>query len=126
MRKQAHPLIAFKGLTQPQVNQIDGWLKEHPFRKVSEIIQEKFQRYISKSTLQRFATWRCANEALGSSPQAVAAAEEINQFAATAKPNFSAATIHLLDQQAFQLTLTRQDDEDLQALKDILFLIHRH
>ena len=85
MRKQAQPLIAFKGLTQAQVNQIDEWLKEHPFRKVSEIIQEKFQRYISKSILQRFATWRCAKEALGSSPEAVAAAEEINQFAATAK-----------------------------------------
>ncbi len=126
MRKQAHPLITFEGLTQAQVNQIDHWLKEHPVRKVVEIIREKFQRYISKSTLQRFATWRCAKEALGASPEAVAAAQEINQFAATAKTTFSAATIHLLEQQAFQLALTRQDDEDLKALKDILFLIHRH
>ncbi|HTG45723.1 MAG TPA: hypothetical protein VK633_14470 [Verrucomicrobiae bacterium] len=124
--KQPRPIKALEGLTDDQLNQLAEWVDLHSYRKAVELAHANFGRSIPKTTLQRFIAHRRAAQVLDDSPEALNAAREINRFAATAETNFSAATLHLLERQAFELALARSDQEDLDALKDLLFLLQRH
>jgi hypothetical protein len=123
---QPRPQKALVGLTDDQLNQLAEWIEVHSYRKAVELAREKFQRYIPKTTLQRFIAHGRAKEVLDDSPDSLEAAREINRFAATAETDFSSATIHILERQAFELALARQDNEDLDTLKDLMFLLQRH
>lgn len=120
------PLSALEGLTSDDLNLLATWLDQYSYRKVVELAEAEFKRRIPKTTLQRFAARNSTRALLDDSPDALQAATEINQFAATACTAFSDATLHILERRAFELVLILRTEKQMAALKDLLFLSHKH
>jgi hypothetical protein len=125
MRK-LRKLKSLEGLSNEQVNLLAEWVEAHPYRKAVELVREKFGRYVSKSALHRFRARRVVVEIREETPEALQAAREVNRFAARAEANFSAATVHLLERQAFDLALAGKDEEDLERLKALMWMLQRN
>src|SRR5437868_4046846 len=120
-------LSELDGLSETDLHQIDAWLDEYGYRKTARLASEKFNRTISSNTIGRFATRAAPKDFLDDSPEAQETAGQILQFAATGQPQFTEASIHVLEQTAFKLTFScTHRAEDMKALQQISTMLFRH
>jgi hypothetical protein len=122
-----HSHSSFAQFTQDQLLQISAWLDDHIYEQVIKLTKNKYKRIVSRSALQRFYRGTAFKNRLAETPDTEAAAAQILQFAATGQPNFTQASLNVLEQTAFQLSATcHQQPEDLAILNRITHIITRH
>jgi hypothetical protein len=120
-------LSELNGLSQDDRHQIDAWLDEYGYRKTARLASEKFNRTISRNTIERFANRAAPKDFLDDSPDAQETAGQILQFAVSGQPQFTEASIHVLEQTAFKLTFScTHRAEDMKALQQIQTMLFRH
>src|SRR5437868_15293285 len=120
-------LSELNGLSEQDLEQIDQWLDEFSYRKTARLASQKFNTPIGKRTNERSATRAAPKDFLDDSPEAQETAGQILQFAATRQPQFTDASIHVLEQTAFKLTFScTHRAEDMKALQQISTMLFRH
>src|SRR5687767_4053757 len=115
-----------KDLNPDQLSQLRDFISDLGYRKAAEHASKEFNRPIHKTALQRFIR-RCAPaEFLEDTPDAEQATRQILQFAADGQPDFTEATLRVLEQTAFQLSFTcTVTDEDMNALQKVSAVLCR-
>src|SRR4051812_7939017 len=120
-------LSELNGLSETDLEQIDQWLDEFSYRKTARLASQKFNRAIHRRTIERFANRAAPKDFLDDSPEAEQTATQILQFAASGQTKFTEASVHVLEQTAFKLTLVcTQRKEDMQALNQISAMLFRY
>ena len=120
-------LSELNGLSETDLEQIDQWLDEFSYRKTARLASQKFNRTISRRTIERFANRAAPKDFLDDSAETKETAGQILQFAASGQAQFTEASVHVLEQTAFKLTFTcTQRTEDMQALSQIQTMLFRH
>src|SRR6476659_9366346 len=90
-------------LTEPQRHQLADWLESETLDQCVQLVKREFGSEIPRSTLNRFRK-RCElTDFLDTSPESARVRAEIINAAASGKPNFSQATVDLLEKQSFEL-----------------------
>jgi hypothetical protein len=120
------PLPRIDALSDGQRQQLVDWLSTFTLDQCVELVKEKFGSEICRSTLNRFRK-RCEHTAyLDTSPDSARARAEIINAASSGKPNFSQATVDLLEKEAFELAHDTRDPEAVRALKDLFGLVLKY
>src|SRR6476661_708559 len=110
------PLEKIDTLTEAQRHQLVDWLESQTLDQCVDLVKKEFGAEIPRSTLNRFRK-RCEHTAsLDSSPDSARARAELINAAASGKPNFSQATVDLLDKHAFELADDTRNPESVRAL----------
>ena len=122
-----HPKSSLAVFTPEQLTQISIWVQTEKYDKASDLIFEKFGQKISTGALCRFFRNHVAIvEQLEDTPETAAAAAEILQLAANTNHKFTEASLHVLEQTAFKLSLTcAHKTSDLDLLNRINNIICR-
>jgi hypothetical protein len=113
-------------LTDEQRQQLADWLESHTLDDCVDLVKNEFGTEIPRSTINRFRK-RCElADFLDTSPDSARARAEIINAAGSGKPNFSQATVDLLEKQAFELADDTRNPESLRALKDLFGLVLKY
>ena len=121
-----HPHSSFAAFTKDQLVQISAWLDDHIYDEVIKLTKNKYKRTLSRSALNRFYLGTALKNRLADTPDTEAAAAQILEYAATGQPNFTEASLRVLEQTGFQLSATcHQQPEDLAILNRITQIITR-
>src|ERR1051325_8663173 len=124
--KRYPPLPRIDALEEHQRLQLAEWLLNETLAKADELLKETYNIEIPRTNLHRFKK-RCELEAiLDKSEESSAARAELINAAASGKPDFSAATLQVLERQMFEFSLSHNDPEQRQALNAIAGWIHKH
>ena len=117
---------SFAQFTRDQLLQISTWLDDHTYDEVTDLIKKEYGPEISKSALQRFYSKTAFKNHLAQTPETAEAAAQVLEFAATGQPNFTDASLRVLEQTAFQLSPTcHKQPADLDTLNRITTIICR-
>src|SRR2546423_2157800 len=120
-------LSELNGLSETDLEQIDQWLDEFSYRKTARLASQKFNRTISRRTIERFANRAVPKDFLDDSADTKETAGQILQFAASGQPQFTEASICVLEQTAFKLSFPcTHRAEDMKALMQIHPMLSRH
>ncbi len=120
-------LTKLENLTDQQLHTVSTDVEIIGFRQASAKATSELGRDIDTSTVQRFVARGSAKEFLDETPDTAAAATEILRYAATGIPNFTDATVQVLDQTAFKLSLVcTRTEEEMKALTQVNTMLHRH
>ena len=123
---QKSPYSSFAQFTRDQLLQISAWLDDHTYDEVTDLIKKEYGPEISKSALQRFYSKTAFKNHLAQTPETAEAAAQVLEFAATGQPNFTDASLRVLEQTAFQLSPTcHKQPADLDTLNRITTIICR-
>jgi hypothetical protein len=115
------------GLSEADLQQLNQLLDQFPYRKATKMASQKFNRTISVGTLIRFGVRSSPKDFLDDCEHTKETAAQILHFAASGEPQFTEASVHVLEQTAFKLTFTcTQRTEDMQALSQIQTMLFRH
>src|SRR5215470_1650846 len=120
------PLEKIDALPEDYRQQLADWLQSHTLDQCVELAKEKLGADIPRSTLNRFRKRVELTDYLDTSPESARARAEIINAAASGKPNFSQATVDLLEKQSFELADDTRNPESLRALKDLFGLVIKH
>src|SRR5688572_30164655 len=127
--KTGRPLSRMECLSERQLHHINGWLDDgEPFKKVVALCKSEFDVEIPKTTLQRYYKRSASRTLIADLADSKEAAAEISKYAVTGIALFSATTLEILEQQAFDLAVAFNRDadaEDLGVLKNLWTLIHK-
>ena len=98
-------LDKLENLSDDQLKKISNDVDTVGIRKAAAQASKDTDRSIDKTTIQRVKERSIVNRFLAESPDAAQAAAEILRFAVTGRPDFSEATIKVLEETAFKLSL---------------------
>ena len=119
-------LTKLADLNDSQLQQISADIKEVGVRQAATQASKQTERDIDKSTLQRFDERTLAKRFLVEGPETADAAREILRYAATGRPDFSDATLKVLEESAFKLSLVcTKTKEEMEALTQISNMLCR-
>jgi hypothetical protein len=120
-------LDKLEDLSDEQLKEISTNVDQIGFRKAAAQATQDLNRDIDKSTVQRFVDRATAKDFLDETPDSATAATEVLRFAATGTPDFSAATVQVLDQTAFKLSLVcTRTAEQMKALNQVTTMLCRY
>ncbi|HEX7861408.1 MAG TPA: hypothetical protein VF773_13830 [Verrucomicrobiae bacterium] len=91
-----------------QRHQIIAWLQKHTYAQTIDLIQKNFGVTVGHSALGRFHASTALLLHLEETPDTAAAADELLQHLAGHQHQFTDATLRVLEQTAFKLSLTAQ------------------
>jgi hypothetical protein len=117
---------AFDDFTIDQQKQIIAWYENHTYDQTIDRIQQNYGVIVSRSALARFRARTALLQHLEETPDAQAAADEILRHLSDKNHRFTAASLEILEQTAFKLSLTCiQDPSHLDALNRISLILCR-
>src|SRR5687768_12376897 len=120
-------LDKLENLSDDQLKKISNDVDTIGIRKAAEQASKDTDRSIDKTCVQRLKERSIARRFLAESPDAAQAATEILRFAVTGRPDFSEATIKVLEETAFKLSLECADsEEEMKALNSITVMLARY
>src|SRR6476659_8951473 len=123
--KTHRPLSRIDALPEDQRLQLAEWLLTETLAKTAELLKAKYNLEIPQTNLHRFKK-RCEiTDFLDDSEDSSAAKAQLINAAATAKPDFSAATLKLLERQMFELAQDHTDPDRHKALGDLIGWVHK-
>ena len=105
-------LDKLENLSNDQLKKISNDVETIGIRKAAQQASKGTDRSIDKTCVQRLKERSIVNRFLAESPDASQAATEILRFAVTGRPDFSEATIKVLEETAFKLSLQCVDSEE--------------
>src|SRR5688572_3442296 len=105
-------LDKLENLSDDQLKKISNDVETIGIRKAAQQASKDTDRSIDKTSIQRLKERSIVNRFLVESPDASRAATEILRFAVTGRPDFSEATIKVLEETAFKLSLQCMDSEE--------------
>ena len=105
-------LDKLENLSDDQLKKISGDVDTVGIRKAAAQASKDTDRSIDKTSIQRLKERSIVNRFLAESPDAAQAATEILRFAVTGRPDFSEATIKVLEETAFKLSLQCSEPEE--------------
>src|SRR5688572_19351078 len=115
-----------KNLHTGQLQQLRVFIETLGHRKAAERASEEFNQPIHKTALQRFMRRSAPAEFLEDTPDNDEATRQVLKFAADGQADFTASTVHALEQLAFQLAFTcTAVDDDMNALMKITAMLCR-
>jgi hypothetical protein len=120
---------AFDHFTLQQRKQIIAWNNKHTYDHTIDLIQKEFGITVSRSSLGRFQARTALIQHIEDTPDTQAAADEILLHITSSNPShhkLTAASIEILEQTAFKLSLTcTQNPSHLDALNRISLILCR-
>src|SRR5687768_9544941 len=120
-------LDKLENLSDDQLRKISNNVDSIGIRQAAAQASKDTDRSIDKTCVQRLKERSIAKRFLVESPDASQAAAEILRFAVTGRPDFSEATIKVLEETAFKLSLECADSEDeMKALNQITVMLARY
>src|SRR5688572_7557706 len=120
-------LDKLENLSDDQLKNISNDVDTVGIRKAAAQASQDTDRSIDKTSIQRLKECSIAKRFLAESPDASRAAAEILRFAVTGRPDFSEATIKVLEETAFKLSLECAESEDgMKALNSITVILARY
>jgi hypothetical protein len=125
MKKQ-RSLEKIEALTEEQREQLAEWVETESLDKCIERAAEEFGVEIARTTMNRFRK-RCeVTSYVMDTPESARARAEMINAAATGKPNFSQATVDLMEKEAFELALAHGEEGEMERLKGLFGLVQVH
>lgn len=128
-RRSGRPLTQLLNLSERQLEHVNSWIREGvPCRKIVELCRVEFEKIIPYMTFVRYSNRTDLFRELDGLADSREAAAEFSKYAVTGDASFSANTLELLEQQAFDLTLAYSRDadaDDLATLQKLWTLIHK-
>src|SRR5687767_5833942 len=104
-------LDKLENLSDDQLKKISSDVDSIGIRKAAQQASKDTDRSIDKTCVQRLKERSIVTRFLAESPDAAQAAAEILRFAVTGRPDFSEATVKVLEETAFKLSLQCMDSE---------------
>src|SRR5688572_15064174 len=105
-------LDKLENLSDDQLKKISNDVDTVGIRKAAAQASKDTDRSIDKTSIQRLKERSIVNRFLAEGPDAAQAATEILRFAVTGRPDFSEATIKVLEETAFKLSLQCSEPEE--------------
>ncbi|HEX7862037.1 MAG TPA: hypothetical protein VF773_17015 [Verrucomicrobiae bacterium] len=93
-----------------QRHQIIAWIQKHTYAQTIDLIQKNFGVTVGHSALGRFHASTALLLHLEETPDTAAAADELLQHLAGHQHQFTDATLRVLEQTAFKLSLTAREN----------------
>src|SRR5262245_6763922 len=120
-------LDKLENLSNDQLKKISNDVDSVGIRKAAAQASKDTDRSIDKTCIQRLNERSIAKRFLVESPDAALAATEVLRFAVTGRPDFSEATVKVLEETAFKLSLECAHSEDeMKALNSITVMLARY